>query len=139
MSRLTALTCLVLALAFVLGCSHARHYRIRHDAESFYAVLHSNVANGDTMARVQQLLGPGQTVDATEKVTVLRKMRVIERAVVGKHPDAYADGVHDDDTFLLYPMGRAAFTYLQFRDGLLVNHVPEDCRGVPELTKLSAE
>ena len=56
MSRLTALTCLVLALAFVLGCSHARHYRIRHDAESFYAVLHSNVANGDRFISTTNLI-----------------------------------------------------------------------------------
>ena len=97
MTRILSLASLVLALGIAQGCSDSYHYRTRHDGESFYAVMHEDVSNGETIARVRQLLGPGQEVVDQE---VIDKLLNHMTSVAAKHPAAYPDGVQDGDVHI---------------------------------------
>jgi hypothetical protein len=77
--------------------------------------LHKSVRNGDSIEKVQSLLGPGDLVqDASSPI------RTVEA-----HPDHYPHGVEPGDIFLLYDPRIRDWVYLQFRNGRLVNHRPE--------------
>ncbi len=102
------------------GCSESpdQHYRKHHDGKSLYEVLYKQVKPGDSIEKVQGLLGPGEPAES-------RARRAIEK-FAQKTPDRYPDGYRETDTLLDYPMDGGS-AILQFRDGRLINHNPEDC------------
>jgi hypothetical protein len=71
---------------------------------------------------VQELLGSGEPPSEPERILLAMKKLCL------KHPDGCPDGVQEDDIFIGYPIRDGGNLYLQFRDGRLVNHVPEGFR-----------
>lgn len=94
-------------------------YRQQRDAEWLYAVLHEDVKAGDSIERVQELLGKGQAADEPDRLLEAT------RKLAEMHPVGYPDGVQEGDVFLGYPIGKRSILYLQFRNGKLVNHIPD--------------
>jgi len=113
------------------GCSDDAHYRARHDAKSLFRVLHSQVKPGDTMQRVQELLGRGQPPEDPEK-SLARARKFAER-----QPQSFPVGVRDDDRFLEYSAGNLG-VILQFRDGRLINFDTNQFKQLPEVSRLGS-
>ena len=128
MTRSNHVSSVILILSVFQGCSDAEHYRIRHDADSLYAVLHADISSGDSLEEVQQLLGAGQAVEGAEKLRTFNAIRHFAES----NPAGYPDGVEDGDTLAKYPMGKGVSISLQFRGGTLVNHVPEHFKDGPD-------
>jgi hypothetical protein len=101
------------------GCSSAAHYRTHHDGKSLYAVMHDSVRSGDSIEKVQRLLGAGQDDQGRKTLEAMKKM-------AAKNPSGWPDGVRDDDRVIGYPFGDGATLWLQFRAGRLINHNPND-------------
>ena len=122
MKRSTAIvsSCLIFALA--QGCSPARHYHEHHSGEALFRVLRKQVSKGDSVERVQELLGlQVQAVKNERMVNAVRKL-------AAKFPKHYPDGAKDNDLFLACPVGDNdnLTYYLQFRDGHLINFRRKD-------------
>ena len=116
--------CAVLA-AGTSGCSPAAHYRENHDAKSLCAVLSRQVKRGDTMERIQTLLGV-QAVEGEPRQRAARQFV----AATQRRPKEYPDGVMGDDVFVGCPTGGAVL-FLQFRQGKLINFDPGKFKTVP--------
>ena len=104
----------------------AIHYRHCHEAESLYAAIHDTLRAGDTMAKVETLLGPGLVPE--NRAEFLTQMR----RTAADTPARYPDGIADGDAFLGYARGPSTL-YLQFRHGKLINFSHDEFRAVPEL------
>jgi hypothetical protein len=118
--RATTLTLAGLLLASALSaCSSADHYREHHDAESFFQTLHKQINNGDSLDRVQSLLGQG-TPPADMPRVIAAARKAADRA-----PLRFMQGVGDNDQFLGWRYGKRSMGYLQFRDGSLINFDPK--------------
>jgi hypothetical protein len=113
------ITMLAVALV-VIGCDSRSHYRRYRDGKSLYAILHNEIKPGDSIERVQELLGSGEPPSQPERILSAMKKLCL------KHPDGCPDGVQENDIFIGYPIRDGGTLYLQFRDGRLVNHVAED-------------
>ncbi len=102
------------------GCSESpdEHYRKHHDGKSLYEVLYKQVKPGDSIEKVQGLLGQGEPAE--------RRAHGAIKKFAERTPDRYPDGYRETDTLLNYPMDGGS-AILQFRDGKLINHNPEDC------------
>ena len=111
----------VLAVLLVAGsgCSSAAHYRSHKDGKSLYAVMHDSVRPGDSVEKVQELLGAGQNDEG-------RKCIEATKRIAAKNPSACPDGVRDDDVMIGFPFGELGSLWLQFRNGKLVNHNPAE-------------
>lgn len=107
---------LVILLVFAGGCSHAAHYRTYRDGKSLYAVLHESVAPGDTIEKVEELLGLGREAN---HVTLMAAEKLAR-----EHPAAYPDGFEKGDRIIGYPIENTGVLNLQFRRGKLVNYSP---------------
>lgn len=106
-------------LAALSACSSADHYRKHHDAESFFQTLHKQINNGDSLDRVQSLLGPGTPpADMPRVIAAARK-------AADRSPARFMQGVGDNDQFLGWRYGKRSMGYLQFRDGSLINFDPK--------------
>jgi hypothetical protein len=94
---------------------------VPHLLESFSHLLATRISPGDTLNYVETLLGAGSKLTMTERdsaaAAVLRWQK--------DQPEYYADGVEDRDEFLRWPIEKECTLQLQFRDGRLINHVPE--------------
>lgn len=106
-------------LATLSACSAADHYREHHDAESFFQTLHKDIKNGDSLDRVQALLGPGTPP------TDMPRVIAAARKAADRTPARFMQGVGDNDQFLGWRYGKRSLGYLQFRDGLLINFDPK--------------
>ncbi len=94
------------------------------DAESLFAVLHKQVKLGDSIQRVQELLGQGQPPRNPEKNLATAKKKAT------RYPQHYPDGAKDGDQFLVYVYGNLVVD-LQFRDGRLINFNPKEYETLP--------
>lgn len=101
------------------GSLEAEHYRRFRDGNSLYTLLGRSVRTGDSLEDVEALLGP-----ATPVAEGAETLRTELRAHSQSHPDQFPDGVFEADDFIRYPVGDGWVT-LQFRSGMLVNHLPE--------------
>ena len=115
----------VLIVAAGLGCSPAQRYRQSQDAKSLFAALHYQVENGDSVQKVQKLLGSG--TPPTDKDGLLRATRRFAERL----PQDYPAGVKDEDLFVVYPTDGDLTVALQFRDGRLINFKPQNYEQVP--------
>jgi len=108
------------AVIFAVSSAHskARHYRKHMDAESLFAVLREEVRPGDSIQRVEALLGKGQ-VSRKHKWLVASV-----RAAAQRFPQTYQSGVETDDEFLGYCYGNTEAIFLQFRERRLINFDP---------------
>ena len=128
MRHLASFACFALVLALGQGCStHAQRYRATRDGESLYKVLYNEISAGDTIARVQELLGPAREADGSEQEILATMM-----TIAANFPDTYADGIKSDDTLLAYPMGKEATVSLLFRNGRLINYARESYKDPPD-------
>jgi len=118
--------------AIVVGCSKAKHYRAHHDAESLYATLHKDIKPGDSIERVEELLGIGEPPRNPEKLVA------VTQKFAQRSPQSYPDGVRDGDVFLGYRGGNQTL-YLQFREGRLINFNAKDFEQIPELTGVRSD
>lgn len=101
------------------GCSPAAHYCKYHDGKSLYAVLHDSVRTGDSVEKVEGLLGAGQDGQGKNPNEAMKKM-------AAKNPSGWPDGVKDDDRMIAYPFDGGVILWLQFRNGKLINYNPAD-------------
>jgi hypothetical protein len=118
MARLVGCVLAVL-LVTSTGCSSADHYRSHKDGKSLYAVMHESVRTGDSVEKVQGLLGAGQNDEGQKALEATKKM-------AAKNPSGWPDGVRDDDKMIGFPFDDGITLWLQFRNGKLVNHNPSD-------------
>jgi len=109
----------------IAGCSPAKHYRDYQDVRSLFATLHKQVKSGDSIQRVQELLGPG--VQPEDRDKLLRATRRLAE----RFPEESPVGVKDDDVFLHYTSREDLGVFLQFRKGRLVNFDPQRFEKVP--------
>lgn len=119
-------------LLLASGCSNkdpGSHYRRHHDGESLYVLLSRHIKAGDSYSKVSNLLGNSQVSPNTDKF----KKAMVEWSQ--QYPAKYPDGLEDEDVFYDYPIEKkplfkprrtVVVLSLQFRKGLLVNHMPED-------------
>ena len=115
--------CLIVS-ATVSGCSKAGHYRAHHDAESLFATLHKEIKPGDSIQRVEELLGKGEPPRNPEKLRAFVTKRV------ESVPQEFPDGVRDDDVFLAYRAGNMTI-HLQVRGGRLINFNSKEYEKLP--------
>jgi hypothetical protein len=85
-----------------------------HRAEYMHLRLHQDVRDGDSQARVDALLGPGERLDGEQRTSVQNFIR--------KYPEGNPAGLEDRDTFFGYPVGKKSRVILQYRQDRLVNH-----------------
>ncbi len=95
--------------------------RVPHSLESVSHVLATRISPGDTLNHVETLLGAGSKLTMTERDTAAAAVLRWQK----DQPEYYADGVEDRDMFVRWPISDGCILQLQFRDGRLVNHVPE--------------
>lgn len=103
----------------ILYVNPALHYRLGGSQNALDQSLSRQVRPGDTFERVQELLGrpdTGAAVQATGEKLV--------RESLSRGLDI-PDGLESGDRFALWRAGQFS-TYLQFRDGRLVNFNPAD-------------
>lgn len=86
-------------------------------------VLSNQIQPYDSIEKVRELLGPGTLLASGEEHE--RLLRSVE-TFAEKFPDQFPDGVKEQDVFLECEWDQGASLQLQFRDGLLINHDPED-------------
>lgn len=101
-------------LSWHFGFLAAMHYRLTGDQESLYKVMHKYIRSGDSVAKVESLLGSGNRDHPAELVAFAQSMS-------RRLPQSYPDGVQTGDVFIGW-----SGMWLQFRDGRLINHVPEE-------------
>lgn len=94
---------------------NASQFRDNGDANAFLYVYES-LRNGDTIERIEGLLGSGQPNQDP-------KYRAACKKVVDANPDEAPSGFLESDALMGYSAG-VNIIHLQFRDGQLVNHTP---------------
>ena len=112
------------ALIFVAGYSFLSaggSFRVLHDEASFRRVMATRVRPGSTIAAIEHFLGDG--VDVTEEHQ--RALVAAAEKCSRLAPESWPDGVTADDQFIGYQFDPTT-SYLQFRDGVLVNFNPRD-------------
>jgi len=97
----------------------AVRYRRTQSADDLLTVLKERLRNGDSVAKLERLLGPGELVDFT-RIPGYRGL--IERNC-RQDPATCPDGIKEGDKFLSYRGGNTILT-VQARDGRLVNYDP---------------
>ncbi len=115
-----------LLVVYALGCRDSAKekedqlvaaYRNAPSGVTLFPILHDLVRPGDSVERVQQLLGPGHDdPSAFEPISRFAQ----------KHPQEFADGMQATDRLVRYCVDKDSFTYLQFREGRLVNFHAEE-------------
>lgn len=89
-------------------------------ARPVWALLHSEIRNGDDLQDVQSILGTNMTITGADASQVAQHLSA---------HNAASPEVRDDDTFVvcedLDADGNARVCFLQFRDGALINHDPD--------------
>jgi hypothetical protein len=92
-----------------------------NDRASFSLVLAHKIHPGDSLDDVEALLGAGRRISTEESTKASAAVRRWQK----DQPEYYADGVKNGDVFVRWPMDDECTLQLQFRNGRLINHVPE--------------
>ncbi|MCH8333133.1 hypothetical protein IIC65_04310 [Candidatus Sumerlaeota bacterium] len=116
--KIAPMLALTMTGLLLMGCDAAAHYRKYGDGKSLDKALHTRIKKGESIARVQDLLGPGLPARDPER------HRDLVRRFIERDSESFPDGVSDDDFFLAYRMGAKATKILQFRDDKLINFDP---------------
>lgn len=126
-----ALAGLLASLFLIGGCSESaeEHYRKNHDGESLYRVLHDQVKPGDSLAKVQGLLGQGEASVARTRAAV----KQFAQRFQSQFPAGYQE--HDVLVDFATPGG---WLTLQFRDNKIINYRPEDYAHYEPMTGATA-
>jgi len=94
----------------------------RPSRRSVFPTLHgTRVRPGCTIAAIEHFLGDGVVVTEKHQRALVAAAEECSRVA----PDSWPDGVTADDHFIGYTFGPTT-SYLQFRDGVLVNFNPRD-------------
>ena len=112
------------ALSFVAGyslLSASGYFRVSHDEASFRRCMATRVRPGCTIAAIEHFLGDGVVVTEKHRLALVAAAEKCSRLA----PESWPDGVTADDHFIGYTFGPTT-SYLQFRDGALVNFNPRD-------------
>jgi len=115
------------------GCSKTADSQAQSDAKSLFAALHNEVKPGDTIERVQAILGRGVSRPNSEKRFAARQ------EMAKRYPQSYPDGVQKDDVFVRYTFGDNVGVALQFREGRLINFDPKQFEKVPKFVGLGSK
>ncbi|MHC4757402.1 MAG: hypothetical protein ACYTE8_01980 [Planctomycetota bacterium] len=111
-----------LALVFSLtACSSVDHYKTNQDCVSLWNILYTQVNQGDSIERIEALLGVGMLQTGQRKTQIL----AANKRLIKKNPDGFPDGIEDTDEFIGY-FCYGATLYLQFRDRKLINYTRDD-------------
>ena len=94
-------------------------FRVFHDESSFNSVMSRQ--SSPTIAEIQSLLGSGVALAEEQR----HKLIAATRDFSQQTPESYPDGVTKDDQFLAYDLGSHT-SYIQFRDGAIVNFNPRE-------------
>lgn len=100
--------------------SSAAHYRLYHDVASLSEVLQNSIRDGDTLKKVESLLGPGQRDESG-------RIRKGTAAIVARNPTSMPDGLENGDDFIGYKTGKSSWIFVQLRNGSLINFNSQDC------------
>jgi len=114
----------VVTLSFVAGyslLSASGSFRVRHDEASFRRFMATRVRPGFTIAAIEHFLGDGVVGTEKHQLALIAAAEKCSRLA----PESWPDGVTADDHFIGYTFGPTT-SYLQFRDGVLVNFNPRD-------------
>ena len=91
-------------------------YKLRHDYPSFYKVALTRLKPGMSHEKVASLLGPGQPVTGDNLGRLLK--------IAPDAPQLFPDGLLPSDTVVAYPVAKFTYMNLYFRNGALINFVP---------------
>lgn len=105
--------------AFIHWNDPVTRYRRNHDAASLRAILSRRARNGDTIARIQDLLGPAKQYTNAGFQSVIIPYAQRNRS-------SFPDGVAETDVFYEFAEGPHMKTVLQFRNGRMVNFDPKE-------------
>ena len=126
-SRLLLILAVVAVVLLVVGYSLLPanvHFRIFHDEASFNRFMSSQVRPTATIEELQRSLGDGKVVTERDRQKLLATVQDFCRQT----PQSYPDRVDADDQFVGYDLGGHT-TYLQFREGVLINFTPREYGG----------
>jgi|GEM_PF-5263332 len=107
---------IAIGLAVIRWNDPAVRYRRTGEADAFYAVLKSQIKNGDSIDKVSRLLGVGSLVTDP-------KVHAYFVSYALRTPSENPQGARDTDRFSTWKTTEWNIT-LQFRDGHLINHQP---------------
>ena len=93
---------------------HFRHYGGKHG----FLYVYQSLVNGETIEKVQGLLGPGPPNND-------QKYRSFCAKVYAANPASAPSGIIERDVLLGYSAGGTSI-HFQFRDGKLINHTSTD-------------
>jgi hypothetical protein len=113
---------MVLLCLFLSACSYGQAYQQKHDKLNLRLSLLCEIKPGNSIGQVELILGQGSKATPLQASLIQRAMRRTEAKTVYR----FADGIRDIDTFVLYGYGKCSVIWLQFRDGQLINHVPDE-------------
>lgn len=91
-----------------------RHYGGKHA----FLYVYQSLQNGESIEKVQALLGPGHPNDDPQYRSLCAK-------VYAANPASAPSGIIESDVLLGYSAARTTI-YFQFRDDKLINHTPTD-------------
>lgn len=103
-------------MAIVRGNDPAVRYRRTHSGDALLTVLKEHIQNGDSVEKLERLLGPASVVS-------IPGYRGVVEQNCRKNPNGCPEGVEESDTFLSYRAGRTNLV-VQTRNGKLVNYDP---------------
>lgn len=112
------------AFSFVAGyslLSASGYFCVLHDEASFRRFMATRVRPGCTIAAIEHFLRDGVVVTEEHQRALVAAAEKCSRLA----PESWPDGVTADDHFIGYTFGPTT-SYLQFRDGALVNFNPRD-------------
>jgi hypothetical protein len=109
------------SLVAVSALRRREHAKVPADLQSFSHVLATRIFPGDKLDHVEALLGTGSKLTAAQRVAAAAAVLRWQK----DQPEYYADGVREWDIFLRWPIQDGCTLQLQFRNGRLINHVPE--------------
>lgn len=116
------------------GRVHGLWYRRTGDPQSLDVALFRGVANGDTVEKIESLLGPGFVVTASDELARAVRAR---KQMISRGDPSMTSGYRDGDMFMEWKYGIATYQF-QFRDGRIINFDPEEFRDPAPVALLGA-
>ena len=95
--------------------------RVFHSGGSFYTLMNGSIRIGMSVAEVEEMLGPGELLSGEARDQQLDWTS----RFAARRPHTFPDGAQPGDQFIVYPLRGGATQHLQFREGRLINHLPE--------------
>jgi len=131
MGLVSAITvALIFAVSYFL-LSTSVYSHVLYDEASFRRFMATRVRPACTMAEIKQSLGDGVVVTEKHRLNLVTAAEKCSRHA----PESWPDGAKADDQFIGYNFGLIT-SYLQFRDGVLVNFDPHDYDNPSQVTVL---